>query len=291
MPDGSTLVLSKENAALAKRAKAPETVGGKSLQGDPESLRKKIDGPANIRDAPEGKVIGSFPDQYIVLALAQKGEWFLVRGYWEDPCVSGWTHRKNLVAITRAQIDAESGRSAEEATEVKAIREKAFKAYLFEPKSLPKASALAEKGIQRSTRCKYRGSAGECVNALHVLHLLQARIAMDRGDMKAADRLLVKAAKIPKESSFETFGPNTTLARAMLEKGRKEAVLEYLELSKKFWTGTPSRHNDQGVVTHLPKGSVLADRWISEIKAGKIPAMDEVQHLDWVWTKKGWGAP
>jgi hypothetical protein len=94
----------KKQENREKLAKAPAEVGGKPIDGDPEKNRRVIDGPANLRDAPSGKVIGSFPDGFVVLIDGQKGEWYRIRGYWDRVCETGWTHKKNLIFRTRKQL-------------------------------------------------------------------------------------------------------------------------------------------------------------------------------------------
>lgn len=89
-------------------AKSVKEVGGKVLdtEKDAESLRMIIDGPANLRDTPKGKIIDSFADKFIVLAEGQKDDWYFIRGYWSRECHTGWTHKSNVKFITREQIKA-----------------------------------------------------------------------------------------------------------------------------------------------------------------------------------------
>jgi len=54
---------------------------------------------------------------------------------------------------------------------------------------------------------------------------------------------------------MNSFGPNMSLAKDVLEKGERKAVLEYFELCSKFWT------MDHGQLEH----------WKVEVKAGGIP--------------------
>jgi hypothetical protein len=46
-----------------------------------------------------------------------------------------------------------------------------------------------------------------------------------------------------------------SLAKDLLEKGERDAVIQYLELCRKFWKMDNGR----------------LDQWIKEIKAGKVP--------------------
>jgi hypothetical protein len=71
-------------------------VGAVPLKGAPTSLRRIIDGPANLRDKPSGKVIGTFPHKFVVLLEGQKGDWFYLRGYSERACEGGWTYKTNI---------------------------------------------------------------------------------------------------------------------------------------------------------------------------------------------------
>ena len=54
---------------------------------------------------------------------------------------------------------------------------------------------------------------------------------------------------------MNSFGPNMSLAKDLLEKGERQAVLDYFELCRKFWKMDNGRLND----------------WSQEVKAGKIP--------------------
>jgi hypothetical protein len=97
---------SKMQEERLKLAKAPAEVGGKLITDDrnPEKNRRVINGPANLRDAPSGKIIGSFPDGFVVLIVGQKDDWYRIRGYWDRVCETGWTHKKNLIFRTRKQL-------------------------------------------------------------------------------------------------------------------------------------------------------------------------------------------
>jgi len=87
----------KEDSRRSHLPKSVTAAGGQKLFGESAKWRRQIDGPANLRDAPGGKTIGSFPDGFVVLLEGQKGDWFYIRGYYDRPCETGWTHKKNLV--------------------------------------------------------------------------------------------------------------------------------------------------------------------------------------------------
>jgi hypothetical protein len=46
---------------------------------------------------------------------------------------------------------------------------------------------------------------------------------------------LLKAGATPGSPQLNSFGPNMALAKELLDKGEREAVLEYFTLCSKFW--------------------------------------------------------
>lgn len=102
-------------------------------------------------------------------------------------------------------------------------------------------------------------------NALHHGHQLLGRVHLRRGDPEAAERELLEAGRTPGSPQLVSFGPNMTLARELLLEGRREAVLEYLELCRAFWCPDDAEH---------PSASQNRDRldgWVREIRAGRVP--------------------
>ncbi len=72
----------------------------------------------------------------------------------------------------------------------------------------------------------------------HELSLLQGRCALRRGDIDTARGLLLKAAEYP---CGPGFGPNLRLARELLERGERSAVIEYLRQCSKSWDSSSER--------------------------------------------------
>ncbi len=96
-------------------------------------------------------------------------------------------------------------------------------------------------------------------NALHHGHQILGHVHLKRGDPGAAERELLKAGQTPGSPQLNSFGPNLTLARDLLREGRREAVLEYLELCRGFWCQVSALSE-----TRL-------DCWIEEIRNGAVP--------------------
>jgi hypothetical protein len=66
---------------------------------------------------------------------------------------------------------------------------------------------------------------------------------------------LIAAGKSPGSPVMDSFGPNMTLAKDLLEKGERDTVLEYFMLCHKFWK------MDHGKL----------DKWMQEVMDGKNP--------------------
>ncbi len=90
-------------------------------------------------------------------------------------------------------------------------------------------------------------------NAVHHGNLLLGHAALQEDDLTAAEEYLLKAGKTPGSPQLNSFGPNMLLAKKLLEKGRKQAVIEYLKLCGVFW-----------------KKPKIA-KWIEAVEGGQIP--------------------
>jgi hypothetical protein len=81
-------------------------------------------------------------------------------------------------------------------------------------------------------------------NAVFFGNFVLGRVSLSRGDVKQADQYLLASAKTPGSPQLDSFGPNMTLAKELLDKGESEPVLQYLELCKKFWEGQQHQLDD-----------------------------------------------
>jgi hypothetical protein len=69
---------------------------------------------------------------------------------------------------------------------------------------------------------------------------------------------MLASGRTPGSPQLNSFGPNTDLAQALLEAGDRKAVLQYLELCRRFWA----------------HGETTLDRWATDIEAGRAPDFD-----------------
>jgi hypothetical protein len=92
-------------------------------------------------------------------------------------------------------------------------------------------------------------------NAIQDGNLVLGRIAVKDGRIEDAKKYLLAAGKSPGSPQMDSFGPNMSLAKDLLEKGERDVVLQYFDECRKFW------ESDYGKL----------DEWSKEVKAGKIP--------------------
>jgi len=80
-------------------------------------------------------------------------------------------------------------------------------------------------------------------------------VAVHEGNLALADQYLLKSGRMKGSALFTAFGPNMLLAKALLDRGHRDVVVEFLDLCKAFWPG----------------GSNTLLLWSSGIRAGATP--------------------
>jgi tetratricopeptide (TPR) repeat protein len=95
-------------------------------------------------------------------------------------------------------------------------------------------------------------------NAVHEGHRILGHLELKAGDVEAAKRHLLEAGATPGSPSLDSFGPELSLARDLLAKGERSAVIDYLRQISRFWKGA-----EEGL-----------EEWIILIQAGKTPELD-----------------
>jgi len=89
-------------------------------------------------------------------------------------------------------------------------------------------------------------------NAAHDAHLILGQIAVREGRTEEAKRHLIESVRTPGARLMD-YGPNMSLAKDLLEKGERQAVLDYFAVCRRFWN----------------YGRL--DEWTQQVKEGKIP--------------------
>src|SRR5262249_19247642 len=123
----------------------------------------------------------------------------------------------------------------------------------FKAGEIEKASQYANELLKAAREYPKDWNYG---NAIHHGNTVLGRIALKQGDLKQPEEYLLKSGQTPGSPQLDSFGPNMSLAKELLEKGEREIVLQYFELCRKFWGRT---------------GETRLNTWTEEIKAGRIP--------------------
>jgi serine/threonine protein kinase len=119
-------------------------------------------------------------------------------------------------------------------------------------------AALAANELQKATNfAKELIGADRNAHAsyVHKGHILLGKIALAKKQVARARAELMLAARVPADRVLKTFGPETSLAEALLEGGDRATVIAYLIACKRLWTTETS----------------ILDEWVSQLRHGDTP--------------------
>ena len=94
-----------------------------------------------------------------------------------------------------------------------------------------------------------------CGNAVQDANLVLGRIAAREGKIAEAKKFLAASGKSTGSPTMNSFGPNMSLARDLLEKGERDAALEHFMRCRKFWKMDHGKLN----------------QWTSDVQKGQTP--------------------
>ena len=118
--------------------------------------------------------------------------------------------------------------------------------------ALDRAASYANELLQAANQHPQDWNYG---NAIHDGNMVLGLVALRRGDMAQANRYLLEAGKTQGSPQLNSFGPNMTLAKELIDKGERDAVVEYFSLCRKFWS----------------LGADRLDAWTATVRAGRDP--------------------
>lgn len=110
---------------------------------------------------------------------------------------------------------------------------------------MEKAVAYAREGLAPGSQGQ---STFDC-------NMVLGEVALRNGNVAEAAQYLIESGRSSGSPVLGTFGPNMSLARALLEKGEVDVVLKFFDLCKAFWTDH----------------SQVLDRWSETVRKGGIP--------------------
>jgi hypothetical protein len=125
----------------------------------------------------------------------------------------------------------------------------------FETGDMEKARAYAERLLADAQRRKDQKDLWNVGDSVHKGNLILGRIAAIEGRVADAVGFLRASGETTGSPVLGSFGPNMSLAKDLLERGERDAVLAYFEACRVFWKMGGSR----------------LDAWRQDVEAGRIP--------------------
>ncbi len=126
-------------------------------------------------------------------------------------------------------------------------------------------------------------------NIIHEANQILGLAALQEGRVREAGRFLLAAGKTPGSPQLDSFGPNMVLAQALLARGERRVVLEYLELVARFWAHTPEATLKRAGQRKPGSAALLRqnaerhrrqiDEWKRQIRAGMRPELNDSGEL------------
>jgi len=135
---------------------------------------------------------------------------------------------------------------------VDAMPETDLPAMAFDTGDMTKARSYAEQLLTEVGSDRSQWNYGD---AVHKGNLILGRIAVREGRLAEAVTFLRASGDTPGSGVLNSFGPNMSLAKDLLERGEVEAVLNYFESCRLFWK----------------MGGARLDAWSKDVQAGNIP--------------------
>jgi hypothetical protein len=171
---------------------------------------------------------------------------------WFDKLGQLYAFEQSKAGATKALEQFEKAQAADTEDDTRFYRLDELTKAAFGAGEDAKAAQFADQLLEAATPREGDWNYG---NAIHHANNTLGRIALKKGDTKKADEYLLKAGRTPGSPQLDSFGPNMSLAKELLEAGEKETVLQYFELCRKFWK----------------MGDTRLDDWNKEVKAGQVP--------------------
>ncbi|MEZ5572262.1 MAG: hypothetical protein R3E64_09575 [Halioglobus sp.] len=128
----------------------------------------------------------------------------------------------------------------------------------YEEGSYDKATILITEYLELASTYHRNWNYG---NAVHNSNQILGLIALEKNDVEGAANYLVEAGKSTGSPQLDSFGPSLDLANELLSKGKRDAVVSYLQGIRKFWDGKES----------------IIDDWVQKINAGEEVQLNQYQ--------------
>ena len=125
----------------------------------------------------------------------------------------------------------------------------------LEAGELNKAGTLAQELLDVAPKYESNWNYG---NAIHAGNVVLGRIALQAGNLQEAEKYLLKAGETRGSPQLDSFGPDMSLARELLEKGQRDVVVKYFDLCARFWE----------------MGQDRLRSWRKDVEQGRVPEFE-----------------
>lgn len=181
-----------------------------------------------------------------------------------SPKELGWAVRLGDLHLELARRAGDPDLKYAEASKALFHYEAAVKLVQIRTDQLQFEAAMAWAAYEVDRTEKVELYAGELLKGLHAAdpgfalaqhegHTLLGLLALDKNDLPTARAELIASGDVRRSPDLDARGPSLVLARRLLEKGAKDAVLDYLDDVAKFW----------------PAGAKRAAGWAAAIRKGE----------------------
>jgi hypothetical protein len=159
-----------------------------------------------------------------------------------------------LVALSSdRQASDESGDSGDPEDSYEPISDRIDKAWrLLAAERLDDAAHVASLALADVAEAEHPEDLG---NEVHHGNLILGHVRIRQDDVAAAGDHLIAAGETPGSPQLDSFGPNMSLAAALLKAGQAKTVLRYFDKCATFWDERFSQ---------LPQ-------WRAYVRAGEVP--------------------
>jgi len=122
----------------------------------------------------------------------------------------------------------------------------------FDAGDLVKARSYADQLLALAPQYPKNWNYG---NAIYYGHMVLGRVELAQGNTVLAENHLLQSAQTPGSPQLNSFGPNTSLAKDLLERGDTAPVLQYFALIQNFWK--------------MSRGKPA--EWAAQVQSGQLP--------------------
>lgn len=161
-----------------------------------------------------------------------------------------WTRLPAFQKLNFAKQDLEEAKPAVRELELRKLGYAAVDASEWDT-----ARKAAAELLESTAKKDYAGTDPGTIR--HSALTIRGLCELGQGDVVAAEKTLLESMRVRSESMMRMMGPNFRLASALLAKGRKQSVDQFLQL----------------VAVSNWRDSSKAEQWRTELAAGKEPEL------------------